>query len=92
MNENAETPTRQRNIWMRGLYMLLMGLAFQVSGTVICIVTIIQFLLVLLNEVPNARLVAFGRNLGRYLQQIINFLTFATEELPFPFSDWPTGD
>jgi hypothetical protein len=72
--------------------MLLMGLAFQVSGTVICIVTVIQFLLVLLNDKPNARLVSFGRSLGRYLQQIVNFLTFATEELPFPFNDWPTGN
>jgi hypothetical protein len=30
--------------------------------------------------------------MGRYLKQIVNFLTFSTEEIPFPFNDWPTGD
>ncbi|MBI3221881.1 MAG: DUF4389 domain-containing protein [Nitrosomonadales bacterium] len=92
MNQNADVPTRQRNIWIRGLFMLLMALAFQVSGTVLCFVTVIQFLMTLLNDTPNARLVAFGRSLGRYLQQIVDFLTFATEALPFPFNDWPAGD
>lgn len=92
MNEDSVAPENKRNIWIRGLFMLLMGFALQVSGTVICIVTVIQFVMVLLNDTPNARLASFGRSLGRYLQQIVNFLTFATEELPFPFSDWPAGD
>jgi len=92
MSENSDTPASQRNIWLRGLIMLLMGFAFQVSGTMLCIVTVIQFVMALLNGTANARLVSFGRSLGRYLQQIANFLTFATEEMPFPFSDWPAGD
>ena len=72
--------------------MLLMGIAFQVSGTVLCIVTVIQFVLTLLNDTPNIRLVSFGRSMGNYLRQIVNFLTFATEEMPFPFSEWPAGE
>jgi hypothetical protein len=92
MNENTATPSSQRNIWMRGLFMLLMGFAFQVSGTVLCIVTVLQFVMMLLGGTANARLTSFGRSLGRYLRQIADFLTFASEELPFPFSDWPSGD
>ena len=88
MNDTPDTPINRRNIWIRGLFMLLMALAYQVSGTVVCFVTVIQFLIVLLNAKPNARLVSFGRSLGGYLKQIVNFLTFATEELPFPFNDW----
>lgn len=90
MDENSETPAIKRSIWMRGLFMLLMGFAFQVCGTVICIVTAVQFVMTLLNDKPNERLVLFGRNMGRYLQQIVNFVTFATEVMPFPFSDWPS--
>ena len=92
MNENSVTPTNKRSIWIRGFLMLLMGFAFQISGTVICIATVIQFVLTLLNGTPNARLVSFGRSLGHYLRQIVNFLIFSTEETPFPFSDWPAGD
>jgi hypothetical protein len=89
MNDTPDLPTINRNIWIRGLFMLLMALAYQVSGTVVCFVTVIQFLIMLLNDTPNARLVSFGRSMGRYLKQIVDFLTFATEELPFPFNDWP---
>jgi len=72
--------------------MLLMALAYQLTGTVVCIVTVIHFLIMLMNDTPNARLVSFGRSMGRYLQQIVSFLSFASEEIPFPFSDWPAGD
>lgn len=92
MNENADTTTNKRNIWMRGVFMLLMGFALQVCGTVIFIVSVIQFVMTLLTDTPNARLVLFGRSLGRYLQQLVNFLTFVTEEIPFPFNDWPSVD
>ena len=91
MNKNPDAPKNKRNIWLRGLFMLLMAFAFQVSGTVMCVVTIVQFLITLLNKTPNARLVSFGRSLGRYFQTIVNFLTFASEEIPFPFSDWPSS-
>lgn len=80
------------NIWLRGLVMLLMGLAYQVTGTLVLIVTIIQFVIRLLNDAPNARLLSLGRSLGRYLQHIVAYLTFASEEIPFPFSDWPSGE
>jgi len=89
MNDTPDTPINRRNIWIRGLFMLLMALAYQVSGTVVCFVTVIQFLIMLLNDKPNARLVSFGHSLGRYLKQIVDFLTFAIEEIPFPFNDWP---
>lgn len=92
MNETSGTPANAGSIWMRGLLMLLLILALHISGTVIFIVAVIQFVMMLLAGKPNARLVAFGRSLGRYLQQIVNFLTFATEEMPFPFGNWPAGD
>ena len=93
MSQDPVIPTEsKRNIWVRGLFMLLMALAYQVSGTLMFIVTIIQFVMMLLNDTPNARLLSFGRNLGRYLQQIVYFLTFASEEVPFPFNDWPSDE
>ncbi len=91
MTENTESPASKRAIWLRGFYMLLMALIFHVAVTVLMVVAVIQFVLALLGTAPNARLVVFGRNLGRHLQQIASFLTFASEEIPFPFSDWPEG-
>lgn len=91
MDEITKPSGEKRNIWMRGLFMLLMGFAVHVSGTVLAFVSFIQFLIVLVNDAPNARLLAFGGSLGIYLRQSVDYLTFVTEEMPFPFSEWPTA-
>ncbi len=82
--------TKEPNFWVRGLYMLLMGLAFQVAAGILCLVAVTQFLFALFTDAPNQRLAALGQGLARYVQQLVEFLTFATEELPFPFNDWPS--
>ncbi|MDP1681419.1 MAG: DUF4389 domain-containing protein [Burkholderiales bacterium] len=82
----------KRNIWARAFFMLLMSLALHVSVTLILVVTVIQFVMSLINDAPNTRLLSFGRSLGRYLQQIVYFLTFASEEISFPFNDWPSTE
>ena len=38
---------------------------------------------------PSDSVKGFGKSLGVYLQQISEFLSYASEEKPFPFSDWP---
>lgn len=81
-----------RNILVRGLYMLLMCIAYQISGTLIFVVSVVQFAIALLTGSPNEQLGAFGAGLGRYLQQVVSFLTFASERLPFPFDSWPSGE
>lgn len=92
MTEDSGAPRNKRNIWIRLVFMLLIALAFHVCVTVLCIVVVIQFVMMLLNDTPNTRLVSFGRSMGNYLRQIVNYLTFATEEMPFPFSEWPAGE
>ncbi|PHM18933.1 MAG: lipase [Curvibacter sp. PD_MW3] len=78
----------QRNIWLRALLMLLMGIGFQLAATLLGVLAVVQFVLALVST-PNVRLSQFGRSLGQYLRQIAEFVGFATEDVPFPFSDWP---
>ena len=82
--------TDKRSIWLRGLLMILMAIAFRISGMLLGIAAIVQFVLALLSDGANARLIAFGQSLGRCLGQIASFVSFATEEAPFPFSAWPS--
>ena len=91
MTDTSATTKGKRSIWLRGLLMILMAMAVQISGTLLAIGAIIQFVLALLGDTPNARLVVFGQSLGLYLSQIASFVSFATEEVPFPFSAWPSG-
>lgn len=79
------------NIWLRGILRLLFSVLVLFIWMLTGVVAIMQFIVVLLNKAPNERLIAFGRSLAMYTRQIVGFLTFAAEEVPFPFSDWPTG-
>lgn len=82
----------RRSLWTRALYMLLMTLILELCGTLLFALTVVQFILVLFTDAPNVRLAMFSRSLGQYLKQIVWFLTFASEDMPFPFMDWPSGD
>ena len=91
MTDTSVTTPGKRDIWVRGLLMMLMAVAFQITGTLLAVGGIIQFVLAVVSDAPNAQVIAFGRSLGMYLSQIASFVSFATEEAPFPFSAWPSG-
>ncbi len=82
----------QRSLWSRVLLMVLMAFAFQIAITVLGAVALLQLIFAVFAGGANARLRGFGRSLGRYLAQLASFETFASEELPFPFADWPDSN
>lgn len=90
MIDTPATPNGKRSIWLRGVLMILMAIAFHICGTLLALGAIIQFVLALMSKTPNARLIAFGQSLGLYLSQIADFVSFGTEEVPFPFNAWPS--
>ena len=78
-----------RRWWVRTLIMLLMAVAFHLAATVLACVAVLQLVLPLATGAPNDRLRALGAGVGRYLAQIADFASWATEDAPFPFSEWP---
>ncbi len=89
MSGNLKQKLTRPSIWLRLLYMFVLAVAFNIAEIVIFAVVVYQFLATLFTRSPNTKLTQFGSNLARYIQQIICFMTFATEEMPFPFSSWP---
>ena len=90
MTENALiTIPEPRKLWVRALLMLLMCAAFQLAAWTLVLTALVQLVFAIFNDEPNRRLQRFGSSIGLYLTQIASFVTFATETLPFPFSDWP---
>ena len=90
MTENALITTPEpRKLWVRALLMLLMCAAFQLAAWVLVLTAVVQLVFAIFNDEPNKRLQRFGSGVGLYLTQIASFVAFATETVPFPFSDWP---
>lgn len=90
MDQHPVETTARRSLWTRLLLMILMAIAYSLSGTVLFIVALIQIGFTLFTGTPNPHLFSFSRSLGLYFQQIVSFQTFVTEDLPFPFNDWPS--
>ena len=90
MTENALITTPEpRKLWVRALLMLLMCAAFQLAAWILVLTALVQLVFAVFNDESNQRLQRFGSGVGLYLTQIASFVTFATEVVPFPFSDWP---
>ena len=87
--ETQEHPDRKAG-WMRGLYMLIFLLLLELAGTVLAVITVIQFIWMLVKGSRNDELTRFGRGLGRWFSAVIAFQTGATEEKPFPWQSWPS--
>jgi hypothetical protein len=89
MSGDIKENVTRRSIWLRLVFMIVLSVAFNVAELIIFVVVVFQFLASLFTSQPNDQLTRFGRNLARYIQQITVYLTFATEEKPFPFTPWP---
>jgi hypothetical protein len=87
---NIESNLKSRSTWTRFLFMLVLGAIYMISRAVVFAVVILQFFFALLAAKPNDKLTALGHSLGVYTCEIIDYLTYYSDERPFPFDkDWP---
>ena len=84
-----EAPIRQALI--RGLFMLLFWLILQLTLILLSLAVLVLAVFYMLDCIPE-RLARFSLVLKAYIVQIFHFLIFASDEKPFPVSDWPPVD
>ena len=78
-----------RDVWMRGLFMLLFIIAFWVGQWLLNLLAIVQFIWLLAAREPNQFITRFGNSLSIWLAEIGRFLTCAADDKPFPWRPWP---
>ena len=78
--------------WIRLAYMVLFALLVMAARLVVSIVVVLQFALVLVFGKDNENLRNLGQGLGKWVYQAIMFLTFNSNDKPFPFDEWPILD
>lgn len=89
-NEELKSNLLSSKHWLRLLFMVLFAILFQVATVVMWVLVVLQFLFSLITGQDNRNLRSFGSSLSAYIYQVLKFLTYASDEKPFPFSDWPT--
>lgn len=91
MKEEIKRRLEKDETWKRGLYMLFFIFIYGISKFLIIGIMLFQFFTIILTGHMNEQLLKFGQNLSTYLYQITLFLTYISEQRPFPFSTWPDG-
>ena len=89
MNEDFVEQLKVKHKWFRALYMVIFTAILWVVGCLTLAVMILQFLNVLFTGSVNSHLLPFSKQVIVYLTQICRFLTYETEEKPFPFGAIP---
>ena len=73
--------------WMRGLMMLLIAVLIGLAQTVLHVLTLLQFILMLIDKgQPNPQIAGFGKSLGGWLARAAAFQTAASEDKPWPWT------
>lgn len=73
------------NVWMRGLFMLILAVLFGIAEMVLVVFAVLQFLWLLFSKEKNAFLADTGDTIGKWLMEVSRFQTGATEDKPFPW-------
>ena len=90
MDNEVKENIKKRSTWVRLLYMLLFVILYGVAEVVITAVVLFQIVVNLFTGESNERVLLFGNQLSRYVYEILLYLTYNSENLPFPFSEWPS--
>ena len=91
VTEEFKEHVKNTSAWTRLLFMALFAVLYWVAEAVIGVVVLFQFLSVLFTGNRNEKVLAFGAQLSTYAYQIFSFLTYNSEEKPFPLADWPSA-
>ena len=76
-------------VWLRLVYMALFVIMLNIAGVLMWGICLVQFVFVAATGATNSKLLSLGANLGQYVHQVLDFLSFNSEQRPFPFADWP---
>jgi len=94
MNQDTNDSKERRvekSTWHRLGYMVLFVITFNVAEIVLAVIVALQVLFKLVTGKPLDTMISLGREIGEYLRQVVNFLTFASDDMPYPISPWPSS-
>ena len=80
---------KNKSAWLRLLYMILFAILYSIAEIVIFAVAVYQFFSVLFTGNKDEKILNLGKSLSTYVYQVLQFLTFNTEDKPYPMGDWP---
>ena len=85
LSENIKEPSIWVNFFLKVIYLIFLNFIIPFLG----FSTLLQLLFSLGSKKPNDNLISFSKKISIYIYQIINFITYSSDERPWPFNAFP---
>jgi len=90
MDDDLKQNLTASETWIRGFFILLFVFVLVIARVVTGAVVVIQFLFTVFSGQTNDNLRYFGASLALFVYQALLFVTYNSDDKPFPFAPWPT--
>ncbi len=84
---NMENNLKSKSTWLRLVFMIVFAAIANLTLLVTGFIVVIGFLFVLFTGDVNDKIKQAGAVVSSYLAEIIRYLTFNTDQKPFPFDN-----
>ncbi|MFA5983811.1 MAG: DUF4389 domain-containing protein [Methylococcaceae bacterium] len=88
MQDDINENLKKLSTWKRIFFMLIFAAIGGLVRMLVWAVIFLQIASTLLTGKVNPNILTFGRHLSIYTYHILLFLTYNSDNLPFPFADW----
>lgn len=88
LKDNVKSCSTWQRLFFVALFLLVICVVLDV---VFVALVILQCGFMLLTGNKNSNLLRFTAAVVRYYMQVLEYLSFKSDERPFPFSDWPAS-
>jgi hypothetical protein len=88
MQKEINDNLKKISTWKRIFFMVVFSVIVGLVRILLWAVILLQVASTLITGSANRNILGFGSKLSAYLYHILLFLTYNTDKLPFPFSDW----
>ena len=85
LTENIKEPSICVNFFLKVVYLVFLNFIVPFLG----FITLLQLLFSIGSKKPNENLVSFSKKISSYIYQIINFITYSSDQRPWPFNSFP---
>ena len=85
LTENIKEPSIWVNFFLKVIYLVFLNFIVPFLG----FITLLQLLFSIASKKPNENLVSFSKKISSYIYQIINFITYSSDQRPWPFNSFP---
>jgi len=92
MNADLKTKLTSVDKWLRLLFMAIYLVVNYLVQFIIWALAAVQFIFTLLTGSPNQNLLSFTKGLNAFCYHILQYVTYNTQDKPFPFGSWPKGE